>query len=30
MKHRETHPGLDVDGCFACRIAHFLNIFYKD
>ena len=23
MKHRETHPGLDVDGCFACRIAHF-------
>ena len=23
MKHRETHPNLDVDGCFACRIAHF-------
>lgn len=22
MKHRETHPGLDVDGCFACRISH--------
>jgi hypothetical protein len=22
MKHRETHPGLDVAGCFACRIAH--------
>ena len=22
MKHRETHPNLDVDGCFACRIAH--------
>jgi len=21
MKHRETHPGLDVDGCFGCRIA---------
>jgi hypothetical protein len=19
--HQETHPGLDVDGCFACRIA---------
>jgi len=23
MKHRETHPNLDVDGCFRCRIAHF-------
>jgi len=23
VKHRETHPNLDVDGCFACRIAHF-------
>lgn len=23
MKHRETHPALDVEGCFACRIAHF-------
>ena len=23
MKHRETHPGLDVEGCFGCRIAHF-------
>ena len=23
MKHRETHPNLDVEGCFACRIAHF-------
>lgn len=23
MKHRETHPNLDVDGCFACRISHF-------
>lgn len=22
MKHRETHPTLDVDGCFACRISH--------
>jgi len=22
MKHRETHPNLDVEGCFACRIAH--------
>lgn len=22
MKHRETHPGLDVEGCFGCRIAH--------
>lgn len=21
MKHRETHPNLDVDGCFACRVA---------
>ena len=22
MKHREKHPGLDVEGCFACRISH--------
>ena len=22
MKHRETHPTLDVPGCFACRISH--------
>jgi hypothetical protein len=22
MKHRETHPNLDVDGCFGCKIAH--------
>lgn len=22
MKHRETHPTLDVEGCFACRISH--------
>jgi len=22
MKHRETHPGLDVPGCFGCKIAH--------
>lgn len=22
MKHRETHPNLDVGGCFACRISH--------
>ena len=21
MKHRETHPNLDVDGCFGCRVA---------
>lgn len=21
IKHRETHPNLDVDGCFGCRIA---------
>lgn len=21
MKHQETHPGLDVEGCFGCRIA---------
>jgi len=21
MKHRETHPNLDVDGCFACKVA---------
>lgn len=23
MKHRETHPNLDVEGCFACRVSHF-------
>lgn len=22
MKHAETHPTLDVDGCFACRVSH--------
>lgn len=22
MKHRETHPNLDAEGCFACRISH--------
>lgn len=22
MKHRETHPNLDVDGCFGCKISH--------
>ena len=22
VKHQEEHPALDVDGCFACRIAH--------
>jgi len=22
MKHREKHPTLDVEGCFACRISH--------
>lgn len=22
MKHRETHPNLDVDGCFGCRVAN--------
>ena len=21
MKHQETHPGLDVEGCFGCRVA---------
>ena len=21
MKHQETHPNLDVEGCFGCRIA---------
>lgn len=21
MKHRETHPTLDVEGCFGCRIS---------
>jgi hypothetical protein len=22
MKHRERHPGLDVPGCFGCKVAH--------
>lgn len=22
IKHRETHPTLDVDGCFGCKIAN--------
>lgn len=22
LKHRETHPNLDVEGCFGCRISH--------
>jgi len=22
MKHTETHPTLDVEGCFACRVSH--------
>jgi len=22
VKHAETHPDLDVDGCFGCRIAN--------
>jgi hypothetical protein len=22
MKHAETHPTLDVEGCVACRISH--------
>lgn len=22
MKHQEVHPGLDVEGCFGCRISH--------
>ena len=21
MKHRETHPDLDVEGCFGCKVA---------
>ena len=21
MKHMETHPGLDVEGCFGCKVA---------
>ena len=21
MKHRETHPGLNVPGCFGCKVA---------
>lgn len=21
MKHMETHPNLDVEGCFACRVS---------
>ena len=23
MIHQETHPGLDVEGCWKCKIAHF-------
>ena len=22
MKHQETHPSLDIDGCFGCRVAN--------
>lgn len=22
MKHQETHPNLDVEGCFACRVSN--------
>jgi len=22
MKHAETHPSLDVEGCFACRVSN--------
>lgn len=22
MKHRETHPNLDVEGCFGCKVAN--------
>lgn len=22
MKHRETHPNLDVEGCFGCRVSN--------
>jgi hypothetical protein len=22
VKHQETHPNLDVDGCFGCKIAY--------
>lgn len=21
MKHQETHPNLDIEGCFGCRVA---------
>lgn len=21
LKHREVHPGLDVEGCFGCKVA---------
>ena len=21
MKHQETHPNLDVEGCFGCRVS---------
>ena len=21
MKHRETHPNLDIEGCFGCKVA---------
>ena len=23
LKHRETHPNLDVEGCFGCKLATF-------
>lgn len=23
IKHQETHPTLDVPGCFGCKVAHF-------
>lgn len=22
VKHQETHPNLDVEGCFGCKVAH--------
>jgi len=22
VKHRETHPDLDIEGCFGCKIAY--------
>jgi hypothetical protein len=22
VKHQETHPNLDVEGCFGCKISH--------